>query len=72
MDGFCRDEINPFGPVHEYVAPPTVDAVRLRVEPTQTAPPFPAVGGEGTGLTVTVVAVAEVALHPLAVVTWTV
>ena len=28
MLGFCRLEMKPFGPVQEYVAPPTVVAVR--------------------------------------------
>lgn len=33
MEGFCNEELNPLGPVHEYVAPAIVLAVRLSVEP---------------------------------------
>ena len=50
--GFCCDELNPFGPVQLYVAPATVDAVRLSVEPAQISPSLPAIGAVGTGLTV--------------------
>jgi hypothetical protein len=46
--------VKPFGPVHAYVAPATVDAVSWSVPPTQTAPPLPAVGADGIGLTVVV------------------
>jgi hypothetical protein len=63
--GFCIVDVNPLGPVHAYVAPATLEAVRLNVEPSQTAPPFPAVGAAGIPFTVTAVAV-DVATHPLA------
>ena len=45
--GFCRFERNPFGPVHAYVAPAIVVAVREADPPRQTGPSFPAmtVGG---------------------------
>ena len=58
--------MNPLGPDHAYVAPLTVAAVRLSVEPAQTAPPFPAVGAVGIALTVAVV-VDAVLVHPLTV-----
>jgi hypothetical protein len=53
--GFCKEEVNPAGPVQLYVAPATVLAVRLRVEPAHMGPLLPAVGAVGIGLTVTVV-----------------
>ena len=33
--GFCRLDVKPFGPVHEYVAPLTVDALSEIVPPAQ-------------------------------------
>ena len=48
-----------FGPVHAYVAPDTVEAVKLKVEPAQTGPLLPAVGAEGMALTVAAVVPAE-------------
>src|SRR4051795_8494010 len=53
--GFCRDEVNPFGPVHAYVAPATVGVESEIVPPSQYGPPFDAVGVAGMGLTTTVV-----------------
>src|SRR5881409_3094192 len=51
--GFCSAEVKPFGPVHEYVAPPT-DAVESEiVAPTQYGPPLLAVGVAGMVLTTT-------------------
>jgi len=46
--GFCRAELNPFGPVHEYVAPATVGVDNAMVAPEQYGPPFEAVGVAGT------------------------
>jgi hypothetical protein len=43
IEGFCWVEVNPPGPVHAYVAPATVLAVKFNVDPAQTAPPLPAV-----------------------------
>ena len=64
--GFCRDEVKPFGPVHEYVAPETVVVERAIVAPSQYGPPLLAVGVAGIGLTTTlVVPAAEV--QPLTV-----
>src|SRR3954467_15686590 len=51
--GFCCAEVKPFGPVHEYVAPPTVAVESEIVAPSQYGPPFEAVGVAGIGLTVT-------------------
>ena len=33
--GFCREEVKPLGPVHEYVAPVTVGVLSEIVPPTQ-------------------------------------
>src|SRR4029077_20556711 len=55
MVGFCRFEVKLFGPVHEYVAPEMVDAVRAIVPPAQYGPVFDAVGALGEALTTTVV-----------------
>ena len=48
IDGFCRDEVNPFGPVQKYVAPLTVLAVSNNVFPAHTGELLPAVGTDGT------------------------
>src|ERR1043165_6044893 len=59
--GFCSDEVKPFGPVHEYVAPPTAGVESEIVAPAQYGPPFDAVGVAGVALTTTfVVPAAEV------------
>ena len=42
--GFCSDDVKPFGPVHEYVAPATAGVESWIVPPTQYGPPFEAVG----------------------------
>jgi len=54
MEGFCEDEEKPFGPVHEYVAPTILLAVKFKVLPAQIGELLPAVGAAGIGLTVTV------------------
>ena len=64
--GFCRDELNALGPVHEYVAPAMVLAVRLIVFPKQTGLLLPAVGAAGVGFTTTVT-VPPGLVQPLAV-----
>ena len=64
--GFCRAEVKPFGPVHAYVAPPTVGVLSAMVPPSQYGPVLDAVGVAGTGLTVTVVIPASEA-QPLTV-----
>jgi len=53
MVGFCSVEVNPFGPVHAYVAPAMVEAVSETVAPSQYGPPFDAVGVAGFALTMT-------------------
>ena len=59
--GFCCDEVKPFGPVHEYVAPLTNGVERVIVAPSQNGPPLVAVGVAGVALTTTfVVPAAEV------------
>jgi len=64
--GFCSDDVKPFGPVHEYVAPLTVGVDNEIVAPSQYGPVFDAVGVAGVALTVTeVVPAAEV--QPLTV-----
>ena len=55
MVGFCNAEVNPFGPVQAYVAPPTAGVVRLIVAPSQYGPSLPAVGVAGAGFTTTLV-----------------
>jgi hypothetical protein len=53
--GFCDDDVNPFGPVHEYVAPLTVGVESEIVAPEQYGPPFDAVGVAGIVFTTTFV-----------------
>jgi hypothetical protein len=53
--GFCCDDVKPFGPVHEYVAPVTVGVVSEIVAPAQYGPSFDALGVAGAGLTMTLV-----------------
>jgi hypothetical protein len=47
--------VNPFGPVHAYVAPATVGVESAIVAPSQYGPPLLAVGVAGVGLTTTLV-----------------
>jgi hypothetical protein len=51
--GFCEVEVKLFGPVHAYVAPDIVLAVKLKVVPTQRGELLPAVGSIGVGRIVT-------------------
>ena len=51
--GFCSVDVNPFGPVHEYVAPITVGVESEIVAPAQYGPAFDAVGVAGVGFTTT-------------------
>jgi hypothetical protein len=62
MTGFWIAEVNPAGPVHEYVAPATLAVLRKTELPLHTGPLLVAVA-VGTGLTVRL-NVAEVAGHP--------
>ena len=52
-DGFCKDEVNAFGPVHAYVAPATSGVVKFRLSPSQMGLLLDAAGVVGIGLTVT-------------------
>jgi hypothetical protein len=52
-DGFCKEEVNPFGPVHEYVAPATSGVVKFRLSPSQMGLLLDAAGVAGMALTVT-------------------
>lgn len=66
MEGSSEEAVKPLGPVHEYVAPLTVAAVRERSCPSQRGELLPAgVGVVGVGLTVTEV-VPAVLVHPFA------
>jgi len=67
MVGFCRLDVKPFGPVHEYVAPLIVDALSWIVAPSQYGPVLEAVGAAGIGLTVTWVAFDAAPVQPEAV-----
>jgi hypothetical protein len=66
MEGFCKVEVKPFGPVHEYDAPTILEAERLSVEPAQIGALLVAVGAAGVGLTTTLTVPAAL-VHPPAV-----
>ena len=53
MLGFCEEDVKPFGPVHEYVAPTILLAVRFSVLPAQIGLLLDAVGAAGIPFTVT-------------------
>src|SRR5204863_139146 len=55
IDGFCKAEVNPFGPVQLYVAPATVGVLNVKVDPAQIGPLLDAVGVVGIEFTVAVV-----------------
>ena len=65
--GFWSDEVKPFGPVHEYVAPLTVGVESEIVAPSQYGPPFDAVGVAGVAFTTTLV-VPAADVQPLTVI----
>ena len=52
--GFGSAEVNPFGPVHAYVAPLTVPVESEIVAPAQYGPPFDGDGVDGMALIGTV------------------
>ena len=54
-NGFRCDEVKPFGPVHEYVAPVTAGVLSAIVAPAQYGPVLLAVGVAGVALTTTFV-----------------
>ena len=55
ITGFCKADVNPFGPVQLYVTPATVDAVRFNVDPTHKGLLLLTTAFAGIGLTTTVV-----------------
>ena len=63
IDGLCKADAKPFGPVHAYVAPDTVGVVRFSVLPAQTGLLLDAVGVAGLALTTTLVVPAG-EVHP--------
>lgn len=65
--GFCVDDVNPFGPVQEYVAPTTLLAFRLSVLPLQIGLLLDAVGAAGVVFTTTVTVAGALAQPLLAV-----
>ncbi len=67
IEGFWAAEVKLLGkPDQLYVAPATVEAVRLKVLPAQIGPLLPVAGAAGIALTVATV-VAEVEVQPLRV-----
>jgi hypothetical protein len=68
IDGFCCVEVNPLGPLHVYVAPAKVVAVKLRVAPAHSGPLLAAVV-TGIGFITTVVEPALLLLQPLTLAT---
>ena len=67
--GFCNDDVNPPGPVQEYVAPATAVVVRLMVCPVHTGLLLPGAGVEGIGFTVAVTVPAALVQPPTVTVT---
>jgi hypothetical protein len=65
--GFWADEVNPPGPVHEYVAPATLGVVKFNAAPTQRGPLLAAVGVAGFAFTTTDVVPAAL-VHPFTVI----
>ena len=54
IEGFCNEDVNPFGPVQEYIAPAIVEAFNKTVFPVHTGELFVNEGGDGIGFTITV------------------
>lgn len=67
--GFCNAELNPLGPVHEYVAAATAVVVSVSVLPEQIGLLLPGDGVAGIGLTVTAVVPAALVQPPTLAVT---
>jgi hypothetical protein len=65
--GFCKDEVNPFGPTHEYVDAPLGCDVKFRLLPVQIGLLLEALAA-GVAFTATVVVV-EAVHDPFATVT---
>jgi hypothetical protein len=62
--GVRNADVNPFGPVHAYVAPVTVGVDSEIVAPAQYGPVLDAVGVEGTAFTVTTVGADAALVQP--------
>jgi hypothetical protein len=60
----CEIETKLFGPVHAYVAPPTVLDIKLRLDPVHTGLLLVATGVAGVGLTVTLTVPAALVTQP--------
>ena len=67
ITGFCKLEVNPFGPVQLYTPPDCPVVLRFKVDPSHSGPLLEAVGATGIRFTTTLV-VAAVLVQPLAVV----
>jgi hypothetical protein len=59
-------EVNPFGPVHEYVAPATAAVERFKVEPAHTGPLLVGAGVAGIAFTTALILPAGL-VHPFTV-----
>ena len=66
MEGFCREELKLFGPVHEYVAAATAAVDKFNAAPAQIGPLLVGAGVAGIALTVAVVVPAAL-VHPFTV-----
>ena len=69
MEGFCVDDENALGPVHEYVAPTIFEAVKFNVEPAQIGVLLEATGAVGVWFTTTFTVPAELVQPPTVTVT---
>lgn len=65
ITGFCNDEVNPPGPVHDHDVALLEFAFNVTVPPMQTGPLLVAPVDEGIGLTTTVVVYADDEPQPL-------
>lgn len=64
ITGFCEVDVKLFGPLHAYVTPDIVLALKLRSFPTQTGELLLAVGAIGVWFTATVTVPDELVGHP--------
>ena len=53
MTGFCKEEVNPLGPVQLELAPAMVDANKLIAPPAHTGELEPTTGAAGSGVVAT-------------------
>ena len=71
-EGFCEEELKPFGPVHEYVEPPPAFVVLREIVPPSHKLVGVADAGGVAGLELIATVVIEVLVQPFASVTFTV